>query len=316
MSAKNVWGEEKLERAIVIKLYTSCTVWEFKSEVAKLLGLAPKYLEFEFPGNKILKVKEHGLDMEQLGLKNNEIITARKISIKEKIPQAALVDPETEWLVPKAEAIFTEWFNMFKNQAKNKMDNFSVARFITKTTKVSCISSESKVSDIIQAYDSNQDGCLDLQDFLQFYYDAASQPGDRRQACFKNMKNLNVRPDLVKLSDVVDYALFTSKQFMPRFSLQANETQFQLLWSLLERGDETCAGTWDLIRMLATNEKQYMEVIRMGNVTDEDGEVDWTSFFQGNNEYQKCYLQDIILSVLEDSEQNDDKVKRVMFVEE
>ncbi len=85
-----------------------------------------------------------------------------------------MVDPETEWLVPKAEAIFTEWFNMFKNQAKNKMDNFSVARFITKTTKVSCISSESKVSDIIQAYDSNQDGCLDLQDFLQFYYDAAS----------------------------------------------------------------------------------------------------------------------------------------------
>ena len=86
MSAKNVWGEEKLERAIVIKLYTSCTVWEFKSEVAKLLGLAPKYLEFEFPRNKILKMKEHGLDMEQLGLKNNEIITARKISTKEKIP--------------------------------------------------------------------------------------------------------------------------------------------------------------------------------------------------------------------------------------
>ena len=54
--------------------------------------------------------------------------------------------------------------------------------------------------------------------------------------------------------------------------------------------------------MLATNEKQYMEVIRMGNVTDENGEVDWTSFFQGSSEYQKCYLQDIILSVLEDSE--------------
>ena len=53
---------------------------------------------------------------------------------------------------------------------------------------------------------------------------------------------------------------------------------------------------------LVTNEKQYMEVIRMGNVTDEDGEVDWTSFFQGISEYQKCYLQDIILSVLEDSE--------------
>ena len=45
-----------------------------------------------------------------------------------------------------------------------------------------------------------------------------------------------------------------------------------------------------------------MEVIRMSNVTDEDGQVDWESFFQGSNAYQKIYLQEIILSVLEDSE--------------
>jgi len=28
-----------------------------------------------------------------------------------------------------------------------------------------------------------------------------------------------------------------------------------------------------------------MEVIRMSNVTDDDGEVDWSTFFQGNNVY-------------------------------
>lgn len=86
MGSKNVWGEEKLERAIVIKLYTSCTVWEFKSEVAKLLGLAPKYLEFELADKELLNDKEHGKDMQQLDLKNNAIITARKCSIKESIP--------------------------------------------------------------------------------------------------------------------------------------------------------------------------------------------------------------------------------------
>ena len=85
---------------------------------------------------------------------------------------------------------------------------------------------------------------------------------------------------------------------------------------MLERGDETCAGTWELIRMLATNEKQYMEVIRMSNVTDDDGQVDWDSFFQGSNAYQKIYLQEIILSVLEDSEERDQDIKRIMFVEE
>lgn len=37
--------------------------------------------------------------------------------------------------------------------------------------------------------------------------------------------------------------------------------------------------------MLATNEKQYMEVIRMDSVTDEEGQVDWNTFFKGSSEY-------------------------------
>ena len=57
MGQRNAWGEERVDRAIIFKLYTSCTLWEFKSEVARLLGLAPKYLEFEFPGKKLLEDK-------------------------------------------------------------------------------------------------------------------------------------------------------------------------------------------------------------------------------------------------------------------
>ena len=57
--------------------------------------------------------------------------------------------------------------------------------------------------------------------------------------------------------------------------------------------------------MLATNEKKYSEVIRMSGVTDEQGEVDWDKFFKGNSEYAKSYLQEIILSVLENSEENE-----------
>ena len=67
---------------------------------------------------------------------------------------------------------------------------------------------------------------LSLQDFLQFYYEAASDAGDKRIACFKNLKNLNVRPDLLKLSEVQEQALFSAKQMMPRYALQANESQY------------------------------------------------------------------------------------------
>ena len=64
--------------------------------------------------------------------------------------------------MPRAEKIFTEWFNMFKNPIKDKMDNFSVARFITKTTRAGCHSSDPKVQELIQQFDSDQDGMLSL----------------------------------------------------------------------------------------------------------------------------------------------------------
>ena len=67
--------------------------------------------------------------------------------------------------------------------------------------------------------------------------------------------------------------------------------------------------------MLATNEQRYMEVISMSSVTDEDGEVDWSKFFQSENAFMKTYLQEIILSILEVSEESG-QLKRVMFVEE
>ena len=64
---------------------------------------------------------------------------------------------------------------------------------------------------------------LTRQEFLQFYYDAAETPGSRRKACYKNLKNMDYRPDMVKLSDVVDSAIFEKKSDMPRYALQANQ---------------------------------------------------------------------------------------------
>lgn len=157
IGGKNVWGEEKIDRTIVVKLYTSCTLWELKSEIARIFGLAPKYVELELPGKKIVNEKEHGFDMLHFGIKLNDIITARKISLNEFIPQAKLVDEETQSLTPRAVEIFTDWFNMFKNPVKDKMDNFSVARFISKTTKADCRAMDSRVQDVISRYDKDDD---------------------------------------------------------------------------------------------------------------------------------------------------------------
>lgn len=44
----------KLAKKVTVSAYTSATVWEFKSEVAKMLGLAPKYLKIQLANNKLL----------------------------------------------------------------------------------------------------------------------------------------------------------------------------------------------------------------------------------------------------------------------
>lgn len=41
---------------------------------------------------------------------------------------------------------------------------------------------------------------------------------------------------------------------MPRYTLSANQDQFQTLFSLLDRNDESSVEVWNLVRMLATNQ--------------------------------------------------------------
>lgn len=71
----------KLERSIVIKLYTSATVWELKREVSKMLGLSPKYMKLKLDDGSVLRDNMHGRTLQELGVKNGDILTATKINI-------------------------------------------------------------------------------------------------------------------------------------------------------------------------------------------------------------------------------------------
>lgn len=48
-------GGLKLDRSIVVKLYTTATVWEFKKEVSSMLGLAPKYIKLTLPNKEMIR---------------------------------------------------------------------------------------------------------------------------------------------------------------------------------------------------------------------------------------------------------------------
>jgi len=79
------------------------------------------------------------MTIEQLKLKNGDILTAEKLSIHEEITEAPIVDRPNRCLTARAAEIFTEWFDMYKNPQTGLMDAEHVARFITGATKQSCL---------------------------------------------------------------------------------------------------------------------------------------------------------------------------------
>ena len=119
----------KLDRSLVVKLFTSATVWEFKKEVSQMLGLSPKYLKLTL-ANKVLRDNMHGVTLQELGLKNGDILTAEKLAVAEDVPEVALVDKTTQQLMPRAAEIFSEWYDLYKDQETNLMDAQCVSNFI------------------------------------------------------------------------------------------------------------------------------------------------------------------------------------------
>ena len=162
---KNWYTTTKLDRTVVVKLFTSATVWEFKKEVSEMIGLSPKYIKLTLPNNTVLLNNMHGMTLQQLGIKNNDILTAEKLSIPEVIAEAPLVDLRTRDLVPRAKEIFAEWYEKYKDKHSGLMDNASISRFIYGSTKTPCSKDDQRVKNIIDKYDSDKDGAITLTEF-------------------------------------------------------------------------------------------------------------------------------------------------------
>mmetsp|Transcript_393 Transcript_393/g.549 ORF Transcript_393/g.549 Transcript_393/m.549 type:complete len:272 (-) Transcript_393:5556-6371(-) len=200
------YSSYKLERSIIIKLYTSATVWELKKEVSQMLGLSPKYIKIKLPSNQAIQDNQHGMTLAELNLRNGDILTATKLSIVENVVEAELVDRVNRCLLPRAAEIFTEWYHLYKNQQTGLMDHVAVAKFVAGATKAGCSPEDERVDKIIKQYDTDNDSNIDIDGFLKFYYDAASGPGINNVR--KNIKAHNVRADLKRMSEIYEEVTF------------------------------------------------------------------------------------------------------------
>ena len=77
--------------------------------------LSPKYIKLKLPNDEILRSNQHGMTLQQLGLKNGDALKAYKKTVEEQVVAAELIDPTTKFLVQRAIDIFSEWYDMYKN---------------------------------------------------------------------------------------------------------------------------------------------------------------------------------------------------------
>ena len=73
------------------------------------------------------------MTLEQLNIKNGDIITARRIDVREFIRPDPLIDEE-ENLKPEVYEMFNMWFNLFMDPEKDKMTAEGAQAFIYEMT--------------------------------------------------------------------------------------------------------------------------------------------------------------------------------------
>jgi hypothetical protein len=82
---KNSTGKYKAN--VTVRCFTSATVWEFIQEVSYMLDLSPKYCKFILPDETEITNEDHGKIIEQLGLKNGDVIEAKRTNKDEVVEE-------------------------------------------------------------------------------------------------------------------------------------------------------------------------------------------------------------------------------------
>ena len=126
-----------------------------------------------------------------------------------------------------------------------------MGNFIGSCTQDTCKATDSRVRVILKTYDKDSDGYLELEDFLEFYFDACIDP-KRTQVVWSNLYAHHYKNDLSRYDDV-DPTEALDPKTLPRYLLASNKEHFDSLFSLLDIGGNLAEEAWELINRLPTS---------------------------------------------------------------
>lgn len=143
---------------LVVRVFSSATVWEFVDKVSRMCDLAPQFVDVTLSGGKKVKDSDYGKTLAEIGMRNHDIITVKKNRNETPdVPQVPLIDPTTNELVPKAAELFAHWHALYSDNT-GIMTPKSATRFILGATNEHIGETDGRIKGLFDGYDADKDG--------------------------------------------------------------------------------------------------------------------------------------------------------------
>ncbi len=276
-----------------IQTNSNATIWELKVELGRLIDCSAECMKLTVDRRE-LRDTDHGKTVgEFLAQKRAGVLLVERTNMDD-VPRAPLVESDQSTLTEPAKRAFASIFLKF---AKNgKMDSEGAAEMIRNTTGEKNVGeTDSRIKTMMKSYDTDHDGTIDLDGFLEFYRD--SIVNKREDTVRKNLQVHGFRNDLKRFDEVevvpVDAAT------LPRYILSCNPKSFELLFRALDTGGSSTNRVWDLVGRLTTNETMYRSLLLLDNNAKQP---DWPKLISTTSVFRLLYSLQILNSFLESSE--------------
>ena len=289
-------------KKVDLRVFSNITVYELRGEIAKLIKTSWDQVKLVRSGNKEIKDNENGKTLGDIRIRNGETLTASRRPTP-PIPQANLLMPDGS-LAPAARKVFTEWFEMFSENGK--MTPEGCANFIHSCTNDNCKADDKRVKEVFSTYDSDHDGIMTLENFIEFYYSACKA---RPHVVWANLASHHYRNDLKKPSEVEEEKV--EVKTLPRYFIATNRECFGMIFSLLDYGGKIAIEAWNLLNRLPTSPEIFKEIILLQGVRGQE-QKNWKLILDSNSIYKLLYTLHVIEFLMEDENEKDSGEESVM----
>jgi len=294
---------KNIGRRIELSLYSNSTVYDIKRIVGAINKVPAEYVRLiRYSTSSEIKDIDNGKTLSELNFKSNETLTANKQNLG-NIPKAPLINPDKS-LTPEAIGIFGEWFDAFSHE--DLMTPEDCVEFIRSCTDDKCKTSDSRVKNLFQNHDHDNDGKVDKSGFVEFYRLACVK---KEEVVRSNILAHNYRNDLKKISDMCEEN--SDKTILPRYILSHEQKYFDTLFELLDRTDDSSKEAWNLIQKLVTNPRIQNKIMTLNVEKKADGEYNWDSLIDTKSIFKLLYMFQIIESLIEEGGEDEVEICKV-----